>query len=221
MTLFQDLEEQFGDQCALVLYPLFDQFRGPELDDVMNAASAVLEEYGFMCHGIEPIQLDENHELQEDKGYINTFYWSNTVALYINRGDTYDATVVYDVAENSFTVSSWGDWYENNVVDVSEKNAIKSVAEELYRLDIEEEMASAVYQAMPGDHPKDVTERSVRQGLANLLNGFVYIPESEAKDMLTSLGGRIVVINGNKTTVFDKEPDVEYFFDNWLHGIFM
>jgi hypothetical protein len=33
-------------------------------------------------------------------------------ALYVNTGETYDLTVLYDVANGSFTVISWGDWME-------------------------------------------------------------------------------------------------------------
>jgi hypothetical protein len=35
-----------------------------------------------------------------------------TVALYVNMGDTYDATIIYDCLKDKFYVGTWGDWYE-------------------------------------------------------------------------------------------------------------
>ena len=32
---------------------------------------------------------------------------------YLNTGDTYNATLVYDVGEDELYVSTWGDWVED------------------------------------------------------------------------------------------------------------
>ncbi len=34
------------------------------------------------------------------------------IALYVNRGDTYDCTILYDMKKESFEIGSWGDWFE-------------------------------------------------------------------------------------------------------------
>jgi hypothetical protein len=36
------------------------------------------------------------------------------VALYVNMGDTYVPTLIYDVKKQKFIVASWGDWYEKS-----------------------------------------------------------------------------------------------------------
>lgn len=33
-------------------------------------------------------------------------------ALYVNMGDTYSTTLLYDVARDTFYITSWGDWVE-------------------------------------------------------------------------------------------------------------
>lgn len=38
--------------------------------------------------------------------------FTQPVATYVNMGDTYDATVVYDYEKRSYQVTSWGDWVE-------------------------------------------------------------------------------------------------------------
>lgn len=39
--------------------------------------------------------------------------YGDIVALYSNNGDTYEATVLYDVKEGEFLFTSWGDWLES------------------------------------------------------------------------------------------------------------
>jgi hypothetical protein len=41
-------------------------------------------------------------------------FWTDCVALYVNMGDTYVPTVLYDVNKDVFRVTSWGDWVEIN-----------------------------------------------------------------------------------------------------------
>jgi hypothetical protein len=43
--------------------------------------------------------------------YVNSF-WQTTVALYVNQGDTYAPTIIYDVIANRFYVGGYGDWVE-------------------------------------------------------------------------------------------------------------
>lgn len=53
-------------------------------------------------HGVEAIR-GRNF----DRGY-----WADIVALYVNMGDTYALTFVYDVELEKLFVTSWGDWVE-------------------------------------------------------------------------------------------------------------
>ena len=45
------------------------------------------------------------------ENYIDGYY-QNIAALYVNRGDTYDATILYDTENEKFILTSWGDWVE-------------------------------------------------------------------------------------------------------------
>lgn len=70
-------------------------------------------------HGVEAIQ--------EGDGYIrrrrfhhdyDRHFWRDTVLLYVNQGDTYAPTLAYDVREDRFIITSWGDWYDQNMREV-------------------------------------------------------------------------------------------------------
>lgn len=39
-------------------------------------------------------------------------YYMDIACLYVNRGDTYDETLIYDVPRGIFLVQSYGDWVE-------------------------------------------------------------------------------------------------------------
>ncbi len=40
-------------------------------------------------------------------------FWGDAVAAYVNTGEAYNATVVYDVGRDTFYACSWGDWVED------------------------------------------------------------------------------------------------------------
>jgi len=41
-------------------------------------------------------------------------YWHSTVAIYVNTGETYSATVLYDTVKDKFYLTSYGDFVEKN-----------------------------------------------------------------------------------------------------------
>jgi len=55
-------------------------------------------------HGVEAIRGEES----------NDPYYGDVVATYCNTGDTYAATILYDVGRGRFELTSWGDWVEKN-----------------------------------------------------------------------------------------------------------
>lgn len=63
---------------------------GGRADDKMEKINSLLDGYG-----VEVIRGD-----------------SYAVAEYINMGDTYNTTLLYDVNEDEFYVTTWGDWVE-------------------------------------------------------------------------------------------------------------
>lgn len=54
-------------------------------------------------HGVESLRAINHH--------VDNF-WYDCVALYVNQGDTYYTTLLYDVERRSFVVTSWGDFVE-------------------------------------------------------------------------------------------------------------
>lgn len=54
-------------------------------------------------HGIEFIR----------NGKMWSRYYHDMALLYVNTGDTYSTTFAYDVRQEKFIVTSWGDWFEN------------------------------------------------------------------------------------------------------------
>lgn len=70
----------------------------PKIERVLMALNEELN--GF---GIESINA-------EDKRVDG--FWLDCVACYVNQGDTYDTTIVYDTERGSYYVTSYGDWVE-------------------------------------------------------------------------------------------------------------
>jgi hypothetical protein len=75
---------------------------GSEDDDAIDKALEFANE-ALGGHGVEAIQGDGTH--------IDN-YWRDTVLVYVNLGDTYDTTILYDTENEEFSIGSWGDFME-------------------------------------------------------------------------------------------------------------
>ncbi|MFA5445563.1 MAG: hypothetical protein WC262_11395, partial [Bacteroidales bacterium] len=64
-------------------------------DAVLTMASAMLH-----GHGVE--------SCRDERAWVDSYY-DNTIALYVNRGDTYATTLLYDIEMKKFRIISWGD----------------------------------------------------------------------------------------------------------------
>lgn len=64
--------------------------------------------------------------ISNENTWVNR-YFTNMIALYINMGDTYDTTFIYDTINNEFTVDSWGNWYENYQNNIDEDEYYESL----------------------------------------------------------------------------------------------
>ena len=66
-------------------------------------------------HGVENITRDafEKNDVYKSSDKI---YFVDTVALYVNLGDTYITTILYDVVKEDYFCTSYGDWLEENDV---------------------------------------------------------------------------------------------------------
>lgn len=69
-----------------------------ELEEKMKALNELID--GF---GIESSRME---------GYYKNHYWSDCICLYVNQGESYALTIVYDVVNDQFEFTSWGDWIE-------------------------------------------------------------------------------------------------------------
>ena len=65
---------------------------------IMNALNELLD-----GHGTEAIR--------NESAYINRYY-DDCIGIYVNMGDTYITTIVYDTELNEFKITSWGDFIE-------------------------------------------------------------------------------------------------------------
>jgi len=94
MSAFKELDEASASALA-------DQSRvinsREGLDDFLKAANKLLD-----AHGVEAIR---------DEGAWCD-YFGDAVALYINMGDPYIATLLYDVEDDEVYLTSYGDWME-------------------------------------------------------------------------------------------------------------
>ena len=68
-----------------------------DVDDILGIIDTLLEGYGA-----EPLKGD----------HVDNYYMDINI-LYINLGDTYTPTVLYDTLLNRFFVCSWGDYIES------------------------------------------------------------------------------------------------------------
>lgn len=74
---------------------------GREIQEALKAADLLLN-----AHGVEDIRSDK---FDEGRGFFG-----DTAALYVNMGDPYVATILYDRPKDKFYVTGYGDWVERN-----------------------------------------------------------------------------------------------------------
>jgi hypothetical protein len=67
-------------------------------DAVLMMANSLLHGYGVVS-------------CRDERAWVDSYY-GDTIALYVNTGETYDTTLLYDTEAKEFLVISWGDWYE-------------------------------------------------------------------------------------------------------------
>lgn len=90
-------------------HPLATEFLGEHEGSRVEYVMKVISHY-LDLHGVESLQTYTNK--------IRSLYFGGfgdekaTVALYVNCGDTYDPTLLYDVERRTFLLTSYGDWVE-------------------------------------------------------------------------------------------------------------
>jgi hypothetical protein len=71
--------------------------KSDKVDEALEYANEILH-----AHGVEAIR----------GGGGEGGYYGSIVALYVNMGDTYAGTLLYDVDKERFYITSWGNWVE-------------------------------------------------------------------------------------------------------------
>jgi predicted secreted Zn-dependent protease len=71
---------------------------GADHDKIMDHVNAALN-----MHGVEHVESSTH-------GFRRT--WGNTVALYVNTGETYELTLIFDTLLQRFSIESLGDFIE-------------------------------------------------------------------------------------------------------------
>ena len=66
----------------------------------VDAALELMDGY-MRTHGVEAVRAPGAH--------VDRYYY-DIVALYVNTGEPYDSTLIYDTEKERFTVGNWGDW---------------------------------------------------------------------------------------------------------------
>ncbi len=69
------------------------------VEHVMGIVNGIMRGYG-----VEP--------LTDEHSYVS-HYWQRTMALYVNTGDAYADTILYDCEGRNFLLGSWGSFYED------------------------------------------------------------------------------------------------------------
>lgn len=73
------------------------------VDEKLEYANTLMNQFGV-------------ESLRDEDAWIDRYYL-DTILLYVNTGETYDATLLYDTSCDNFLIGSWGDWYENWKMD--------------------------------------------------------------------------------------------------------
>lgn len=90
-----DVNPILGQQIEKVLYGVRDS-RAESVEQALDLINTAID-----AHGVEVVR---------GPYFRRASRWGDIVAAYVNRGDTYDMTVLYDVGRNKILITSMGDW---------------------------------------------------------------------------------------------------------------
>ncbi|MCK9567461.1 hypothetical protein M0R72_00765 [Candidatus Pacearchaeota archaeon] len=102
-SFFEDYMAHDGDWDVKSLKALDQTFRATTSAISMRPVRAAMELADKTMHG---------HGVEEIVGFKNSSKEMTTVAHYVNMGDTYASTIIYDCLADKFYVGTYGDWLE-------------------------------------------------------------------------------------------------------------
>jgi len=102
-SFFEDYMRHDGDWDVKSLKALDQDFRATTNALSMRTVHKAMELADTTMHG---------HGVEGITGFKNSSREMTTVAYYVNMGDTYAATIIYDCLVDKFYVGTYGDWVE-------------------------------------------------------------------------------------------------------------
>ncbi len=57
-------------------------------------------------------EMLEGHGTEAIRGRWSNGYWCDIIAVYVNMGDTYNSTILYDREKRDFRITTFGDFVE-------------------------------------------------------------------------------------------------------------
>jgi hypothetical protein len=88
----------------------------PTSDEVLVRANEILRGFGVESARCEGCQ-------------VNRYYY-DAVLLYVNMGDTYSTTLLYDTDRQKFSIGSWGDWIEQHEAEHEQDEDLEEEGDE-------------------------------------------------------------------------------------------
>lgn len=105
LDLIKEDSAYMNDSCPALKYRSVQNWmsqcfnRPNDHELILCAINQILEGHGVEC-------------IRDENVYVSRYY-GDVIAEYINMGDTYLMTIVYDTAREKFLICSWGDFYES------------------------------------------------------------------------------------------------------------
>ena len=104
LNIINNLDKNHWDTWATKKLPHYMYSRSTKrIDAVLYFCDRQLE-----CHGVEPIN---------NPGAEHSPYWGDITALYLNSGDLYNPTIVADLEESEFHLTTFGDYMDFKVTE--------------------------------------------------------------------------------------------------------
>ena len=111
-------KQTFGPDIARKLYRLETGQDKPEqyasVQEWLRQCYSRPSEDELILHAMNEVLEGFGTEAIESPDYQVDRYHYGIVAVYVNRGDTYEPTVLYETETGRFRLTSWGDWVERN-----------------------------------------------------------------------------------------------------------
>ena len=103
--LLQNFDQESIDDCLMMFESVQQRhkecYHSPDrIDCILTACNELID-----GHGTESIEVSS--ELFQDR-----YYW-NSIGIYVNLGDTYITTIIYNTVDQLFEITNWGDYYQS------------------------------------------------------------------------------------------------------------